>query len=178
MALLGGLAPDASEMESDFASKAFAPGPGCDYAIGLSAPFLGTAGPAVSKLILKHVCPRPRIAEGLALAAAEGVHAAMDISDGVGSDLRHILEESGVRAEVDTRRVPVSPELELFCGAEGKDLLECALSGGEDYELLFTVDPEAEKSLSVAHTVIGRITAEPGLKWKGSRRNFTGYKHF
>ncbi len=149
-----------------------------DSAAGLKALLGGPDGQVYSTLIQKHVCPRPRIAEGLALAAAEGVHAAMDISDGVGSDLRHILEESGVGAEVDTRRVPVSPELELFCGAGGHDLLECALSGGEDYELLFTVAPEAEKSLPVAHTVIGRITAEPGLKWSGTRRTFTGYRHF
>lgn len=132
-------------------------------------------GAAEEALIKRHYEPMPRVEEGLALSEA---HAMMDISDGIGSDLRHILKASGVGAVVDLRLLPLSAELRDACARHGWDAYEIATGGGEDYELLFTIGPEKEKSLEVPHTVIGRITKEKGLRWEGSSKDYDGYKHF
>ena len=124
----------------------------------------------------RHYRPVPRIEEGMKLAATPGVNAMMDISDGIGSDLRHILEESGTGARVDVRSLPLSAELRTVCARRGWDPVELALDGGEDYELLFTCRPGTE--VPVQHTVIGEILATPGLHWEGTDRDFIGFHHF
>lgn len=129
-------------------------------------------------LIERHYLPRPRIREGMAIAATEGAHAMMDISDGIGSDLRHILKASGCGAEIDTASIPMSDELKRKCSALGWDALKLAISGGEDFELLFTISEEAEKTLDIEHFVIGRISSGHELVWKGSDKDYTGYSHF
>lgn len=129
-------------------------------------------------LVDRHYLPTPRMEEGVKLAATPGVHAMMDISDGIGSDLRHILEESVCGAVVDVNALPLSAPLRSFCDARGLDIVRLATCGGEDYELLFTVCPDAEAALDVPHTVIGRITAEPGLRWEGSDSDYLGFRHF
>ena len=75
-----------------------------------------------------HLWPQPRIAQGLWLRRRGAASAAIDISDGLSTDLHHLCEESGASAEIDLPSVPISP------GASLQD----ALHGGEDYELLFT----------------------------------------
>ena len=102
----------------------------------------------------------------------------MDISDGIGSDIRHIAEESGVGAEIDISRLPMSRELLEFCRTRGLDPVDFAVDGGEDYELLFTIDPESEKDLEVQHTVIGRIIADRRIIWEGTSLDHKGYRHF
>ncbi len=130
-------------------------------------------------LKLRHNSPTPRIREGLELSATDGIHAMMDISDGIASDLRHILKASSVGAEVDITRIPMSEPLLAYCGEYGLDPLELALCGGEDYELLFTASHEAEKTLALRHYIIGRIDKSlPDLIWKGSDRDYLGYRHF
>ncbi|MBO4916346.1 MAG: thiamine-phosphate kinase [Bacteroidales bacterium] len=124
----------------------------------------------------RHYRPVPRIEEGMKLAATPGVNAMMDISDGIGSDLRHILEESGTGARIDVRSLPLSAELRTVCARRGWDPVELALNGGEDYELLFTCRPGTE--VPVQHTVIGEILATPGLHWEGTDRDFIGFHHF
>ena len=127
-------------------------------------------------LVERHYRPLPRVQEGLALAATEGVNAMMDISDGIASDLRHILEASGTGARVDVRSLPLSAELRTVCARRAWDPAALAAGGGEDYELLFTCRPGA--ALPVPHTVIGEILAAPGLRWEGTDRDFTGFRHF
>ena len=104
--------------------------------------------------------PVPRINEGR-LLVKQGVKAAIDISDGLVADLGHICQESGVGARVEIERVPVHPAVRANFGAEG---LEMALSGGEDYELLFTAGGEViekiKNAASCPVTVIGEIVAE------------------
>ena len=229
-----------------------------------------TGDSAEERLIRRHYMPIPRVKEGISLRQCLGVHAMMDVSDGIASDLRHILEASGavwksvqgaqemgaphetgvpqgmgrpqeaglpleagvlqetgvtlwvpgdvpigakmaenalmgtvecthsgtmsantlvpignmtplaapmpartrvrpsIGAEIDLRRLPLSPELLEICAARGWDPAELAVSGGEDYELLFTVAPEAFEAAATAVraasggtvgiTAIGRIT--------------------
>ncbi|WP_263355514.1 thiamine-phosphate kinase [Acidicapsa ligni] len=102
-----------------------------------------------------HLYPQPRIAQGLLLRKRGLASAAMDISDGISTDLAHLCKESGVAAEVDAAALP------LGSGRTGHGAtLEMALHGGEDYELLFTA-PESTKIPGridgVAVTAIGRI---------------------
>lgn len=82
--------------------------------------------------------PHPRLAEG-ELLVSEGVRAAIDISDGLVADLGHICQESGVGALIEVARVPQHPAARRLFGEEALGL---ALSGGEDYELLFTTSRE------------------------------------
>jgi len=103
--------------------------------------------------------PLPRIAEGR-LLVKQGVKTAIDISDGLISDLRHVCEASQVSARLEVDRVPIELEVRANFGDKS---LELALSGGEDYELLFTGSPEVvaqvKKAASCPITVIGEIVA-------------------
>ncbi len=133
-----------------------------------------------SPLIELHHRPTAEIEVGAWLGKREEVHAMMDISDGVASDLRHILEASGVGAEVELTAIPV---------AEGATLRE-ALTGGEDYKLLFTVEPSGMESLlrdfeRTFHRPlypIGRLTDRGTLAWleKGgeTQQELRGFCHF
>ena len=125
----------------------------------------------------RHYLPVPRVGEGMAIAKA-GAGAMMDISDGVASDLRHILKASAVGAEVDCGAIPMSTQMQKTCASLGLDPVEKALCGGEDYELLFTIGEQELKRLDVEHYVIGRITAGSTLVWKGSDRDYLGFRHF
>lgn len=150
-----------------------------DSAAGLEAVMKGFPREGVVPfLIERHYLPRPRMAEGEALAIVDGVHAMMDISDGIASDLLRIMEESGVGMEIDVKSLPLSKELLMFCREYGCDPYELAAGGGEDYELLFVADPSAEPTLKVRHTVIGKVTGGRDIIWKGSDREYTGYRHF
>jgi thiamine-monophosphate kinase len=97
-----------------------------------------------------HLYPVPRIVQGLWLQRRGCASAAIDLSDGLSTDLMHLCEASDVAAEVDAARLPI------HTGAT----LEQALHGGEDYELLFTAPPSAKiprKVAGIAVTQIGRI---------------------
>lgn len=129
------------------------------------------------RLISKHYLPMPRVDEGRLLAQS-GACAMMDISDGIGSDLRHILQASGTGAEIDVQSIPLSAEIKRKCAQLGWDAIKLAISGGEDYELLFTISEEDERRLETEHYIIGRITAGSGITWKGSDKEYSGYRHF
>jgi thiamine-monophosphate kinase len=96
--------------------------------------------------------PQPRIQTGLSLRRRGLATAAIDISDGLSTDLAHLCEESGVNATIQAGRLPVT----------ARATLEQALHGGEDYELLFTTRPGTHVPRSIAGVVvtqIGEITA-------------------
>lgn len=110
--------------------------------------------------------PQPRVALGLALRGLAS--SAIDLSDGLAGDLGHVLERSAVGARVDVDALPLSAVLAAQPRARQ---LECALAGGDDYELLFTAAPEradalraAARACGVGVSCIGRIEPEPGLR--------------
>lgn len=110
-----------------------------------------------------HARPQPRVAEGQ-LLWREGVRCAMDISDGLLADLSKLCAASGVAARIEQDRVSVDPALRRHFPDTWRSL---ALSGGEDYELLFTASPDAvarvQQRAAVPVTVIGSIEqGEPG----------------
>ena len=129
--------------------------------------------------------PYPRIAEGQ-LLVEQGVKTAIDLSDGLISDLKQICKASQVSAQVKIERVPIEPMVKAEFGEKS---LELALSGGEDYELLFTgrteVIDRVKKAASCPITVIGEIIAgkEGGVTLVDSQGNPTnlgkaGWEHF
>ena len=103
--------------------------------------------------------PYPRIAEGQ-LLVEQGVKTAIDISDGLISDLKQICKASQIGTRIEIDRVPIQPAVKANFGAQS---LELALSGGEDYELLFTASAEVigavKRAASCPITVIGEVVA-------------------
>jgi thiamine-monophosphate kinase len=114
--------------------------------------------PARLEAVLRpHLYPQPRIAQGLWLLARRRATAAIDLSDGLSTDLTHLCEESGVTAEVDAAALPIY----------GAATLPQALHGGEDYELLFTAPNTAQiphRVGAVPVTRIGRILRRRSAK--------------
>jgi thiamine-monophosphate kinase len=130
----------------------------------------GLAGARLGEITRAHLRPRARVAEGRWLGQAPGVHAMMDCSDGLATDLGHICRESGAGSRVQLERVPVAAAAREAARVLGGDAREWAVSGGEDYELLLTCDPAAADRLGAglveatgtALTVIGRIEGAAG----------------
>jgi len=109
-------------------------------------------------LIRRYLAPNARLAAGMRLARLTPAPAAIDISDGLLQDLGHILRRSGCGAVVQTDRIPLSAAYRAVAG----ECLDYALSGGEDYELLFCMttrhsEAELSRRLGVQVTRIGQI---------------------
>lgn len=163
-------------------------GPLGDSAAGLQALLTDLpATPEIAALIKAHHRPRPHLAEGEWLGREADVHALMDVSDGVASDLGHILRASGVGAEIDTASLPISDRLRETATEQGWEPLKLALTGGEDYVLLGTVAPTRFEELQARFTarfgrplaVIGRCVAGPAqIRYDGKPLDFSGFKHF
>ena len=137
----------------------------------------------VATLIHRHKRPQPRIRAASDLIATDLVGAMMDISDGIASDLRHILKASGVGAIVELDRLPLTEEFMRVCKEQNWSAYELATGGGEDFELLFTAPAGLEKRTDIITVYpIGRIVEGSGLQWfhGGVRTDFdtTGYEHF
>lgn len=110
-----------------------------------------------------HLFPEPRVEVGLKLVSGRKAHAAIDLSDGLSTDLLHICEESGLSAELDAAAIPIHP---LAAQAEHDgwvpSALALALHGGEDYELLFTAprwSPVPRKIAGVNIHPVGQMQA-------------------
>lgn len=116
-------------------------------------------------LVERFLNPHARLYAGQRLAALRPAPAAIDVSDGFMQDLGHILERSGVGAEIDASRLPISPAYRALMSGD----LEHALTGGEDYELIFCVKPghsetELSRRLRVGVRQIGTIVRGQRLK--------------
>ncbi len=108
-------------------------------------------------LVKRHLLPEPRISEGLVLAEEKIPGAVIDISDGLLQDLSHVLDESGCGCVIYGDKIPLSRHYRLYCNDFGQEFLSHALSGGEDYELLFTVP---ENKLLRLHKVKNRFKCQ------------------
>lgn len=131
--------------------------------------------------------PRPRIALGLRLHGL--AHAVMDISDGLVADLGHICVASKVAAEIYAPKVPLSAAARAALDMDAA-MLDMLLGGGDDYELLFTVDPACESALAdiscdldLPITAIGRILEGDGVTvfnddGASINMSLSGWRHF
>jgi len=115
-------------------------------------------------LVTKHRMPRPQVKAGRLLAAL-GSRSMNDISDGLASELHEIASASKVGMRVYSKKIPLSPEMQAAAALLGKEPIEYALYGGEDYQLVFTISPEAFAALGEVEidnriTIIGEVTTE------------------
>jgi thiamine-monophosphate kinase len=144
--------------------------------------------PARARLVAHERVPTARIAEGRALAAA-GVHAMIDLSDGLAADAGHIGRASGAQLRLELERLPLADGVLDVCAALGRDARALAASAGEDYELCFCAPPELRAQLETALdragaaqiTWIGDVLAGPPgvalVAGDGTETRLDGFEH-
>jgi len=140
------------------------------------------AADVAEHLLARYWSPQPQLALGEALRSR--ATAALDISDGLLADCGHIAKASGVALQIERDRVPLSEPLRRFAG--DAEALRCALAGGDDYVLAFTLPPAELATLQDAQWpvhVIGCVVAGQGVQLVDAAGNelpvsARGYNHF
>jgi thiamine-monophosphate kinase len=167
-------------------------GPLGDAAMGLAICRAGRADlkAAWPELIAAHLTPVAELELGRLLAASGLVTAMLDMSDGLATDLAHLCECSGLAAGIEAAALPVSGAARQAAQAMDMDILRQAVSGGEDYRLLFTCPAkDADKLERLARDTLGRELFRIGkmapgagvnLSEQGRKRriDYQGYDHF
>jgi thiamine-monophosphate kinase len=143
---------------------------------------------SIQSVLLRQLCPDPRVGWGIILGEQRLATSMIDISDGLSSDLHHLCLESNVGALIDAASIPLCDGVKRLCGRRALDPLALALHGGEDFELLLTVArenvsrlPKKVDGVPISH--IGEITAEAGVinineKNRTWRLEPHGFEHF
>lgn len=138
----------------------------------------------------RHLDPRPRIAEAQRIVEREPIHAMIDLSDGLASDLGHIVKESRVPGAIlDAAAIPIHADALRASKLDGVSALEHALGDGEDFELCFTTDAQSASRLlanppeGVVLSLIGSISDSSGILIKGESGELVpisarGFDHF
>ncbi|MCO7225737.1 thiamine-phosphate kinase [Pleionea sp. CnH1-48] len=158
-----------------------------DAALGLliAEHRLAAQGEVRDHLLTRYYRPEPRVAAGIALRV--GASAAIDVSDGLVADLGHICKASEVGAVINADDIPLSEAATSVTTHERA--LDCALTGGDDYELCFTVSEDnyrkvqsALESVGVACYAVGRISGKSGVRilkdGEPLELNKSGFDHF
>lgn len=131
---------------------------------------------SVNRLTQKHCRPKAHFNEGLWLGKQEFVHAMMDLSDGLYLDLARMMLASGVGAEINLDKIPLSKDFTQFAKKHNWNEAEQAVVSGEEYCLLLTIDPIKYEELNEAFTrkfsyplsVIGRVVGDKGVTYLGN----------
>ncbi len=144
-----------------------------------------TASTSAHQQVLKrHFDPTPRLRAMSALlkASRSAVHAALDISDGLVGDAQHIAGRSNVRLRIDAQQLPISNSTREVARELDQNALEWATGGGEDYELLLCLAPDAFEQLKGVvevglHQIGEVVRGEPGVELTGARESGS-WTHF
>ena len=145
-------------------------------------------GDVAERLRARQLDPTPRLRSGVALAEA-GARAMIDLSDGLAGDAFHVARAAGKALRIDAGSLPLAEGVAVVAAAAGRDPLELAASGGEDYELLAALPPnrlvEASARLEQAGetglTRIGKVSSGAGVEIRlpgGGLLETEGYDHF
>lgn len=143
----------------------------------------------IDPCLARHRRPVPRLRLGALLGRNKAATACIDLSDGLADGVRQICEASGVGASIDAEALPIEPAARLWFEHRGLDPVQAALSGGDDYELLFTAPPRNRGRLAtvirqgraVQVTRIGEVTRERDivLRTQGKDQPLPmGFSHF
>jgi len=161
-------------------------GAGCDILLGS----LRLPPEIAAPLVRSHLEPRPHIAEGRFLASSGACTAAIDVSDGLSSDLGHLCTRSGLGALIYEEKIPLPSSLATAGRLARKDPMYWVLNGGEDYVLLAAVKPEMLETLLARAEIaglrfipIGHFVPDSGIKFvskSGQERLLRpgGWNHF
>jgi thiamine-monophosphate kinase len=148
--------------------------------LGAAASGSGLDLATADELRHRQLDPTPRLAAGAALAAA-GASAMIDLSDGLAGDADHVAAASGALLVIDAKAVPIASGVAAVAAAAGREALELAVAGGEDYELLAAISPEAldaaREALAaddVPLTVIGRVEVVEGASGRAEVKRRDG----
>ncbi|MCI5130302.1 MAG: thiamine-phosphate kinase, partial [Candidatus Electrothrix sp. EH2] len=148
---------------------------------------------AIAPCIKAHLDPEARLGLGRALARSGSVHAMMDISDGLATDLSHLCTQSQTGALIEAEKLPGQEGLAAPASLLDRKSLDWMIAGGEDYELLFTAAPQdsqavlaAAEGLDIRLTAVGSIRKEQGVAlrekttqgYKEKPVSFQGFDHF
>ena len=161
-----------------------------DSSLGLAALSGGGESGEYEKMISRHLDPTPRLAAGRMLGQRRLASSMIDVSDGLFRDLEKLTSEHGLGAEVGLAHIPLSEDFLSLSGRFCEDPYIFAVSGGEDYELLFTsaadnfsAVEEVSRLCGVAISKIGSVTSRRGIRFINSEgeevfyRN-GGFEHF
>jgi len=139
-------------------------------------------------ILLRQLRPEPRVGWGIVLGEERLATSMIDLSDGLSSDLNHLCTAGGVGALIDSSLLPIDDRVQELCGRRALDPLQLALHGGEDFELLFTVNPDNVARLprkvdGAGIKCIGTVqSASEGVKVSEGSRTWAlkpgGWMHF
>lgn len=140
----------------------------------------GAISRAAARAVRRHLAPSPQIELGLWLGRRRRA-TAIDVSDGLGLDLARLCRASGVGARISERRLPLAIAYSRICRILDQAPIELALSGGEDYVLLFALPARVTPPEHLACTPIGRVTHDRSMRLerdgKTAPLEATGWSH-
>jgi thiamine-monophosphate kinase len=157
-------------------------------AAGLAALRSGSNDTVLSECIARYVRPEPRVRIGALLGRNRAASACVDASDGLADAIHHLARASRVGIAIDAAALPIEPAARQWFEREATDPVNAAITGGDDYELVFTVRPRLRRRLKTierqgrtAMTCIGVCTAQPDVVLRRGTADEPlplGYGHF